>query len=426
MLSNSCSIIVEDLKPPRDKILTGIGFLDHMIDQLNSHAQIGVSISVGDTEAYAGDECRNRNRSSVDGVDQGELMFFVGGKIGAELRRLVTQSARPVGSSSSFACPLDEALVECQITIVSGSGQLSHFTLPPYGSYPITGRKHIGSLETDKLERFFAGLAQEAHLDVSLGKVRGHNAHHIVESAFKALSRALRNLLDGVSCNAGSDALAKLYGPDSENHRAGVNQVRQGTLSRSTKETSITVSLKLDGGAAGTSVSTGIQTLDRFFVALAQHASLSLHLSCHGDLHIDEHHTAEDVAIALGQCLSTALGTKAGLNRMWCATKQHGSASVQVVMDLSNRPCLTHNVSLASSGAEKVGDLSLEMWEHALESLVANARMTVHIVELAPGGDLLDLVLATAMAFGEAFRFCSMVDLRRCGATASSKGTLSV
>jgi imidazoleglycerol-phosphate dehydratase len=204
-----------------------------------------------------------------------------------------------------------------------------------------------------------------------------------------------------------------------------VDQARHGTVSRTTKETSISVAVKLDGGLSGTHVSSGIKTLDTFFLVLAQHAEASLELSCHGDLYIDEHHTAEDVSIAFGQCLVEALGTKAGLNRMWCSTKEHGSARVQVVMDLSNRPCLTHNLSLARDDEEMVGDLSLEMFDHALDSLVANARMTVHIVELA-SGSLDDLVVATAMAFGDALKYCSMVDLRRCGATASSKGTLSV
>jgi imidazoleglycerol-phosphate dehydratase len=95
-------------------------------------------------------------------------------------------------------------------------------------------------------------------------------------------------------------------------------------------------------------------------------------------------------------------------------------------MDLSNRPCFTHNLSLdRGDGVEKVGDLSLEMFEHALDSLVVNAKVTVHVVELEVGS-LEDMVLATAMSFGEALKYCSMVDLRRSGATASSKGTLSV
>merc|ERR1712045_1106096 len=100
---------------------------------------------------------------------------------------------------------------------------------------------------------------------------------------------------------------------------------------------------------------------------------------------------------------------------------------VEVVMDLSNRPCLTHNLSLSDNrqDQEYVGDISIEMLEHVLESLVMNSQMTVHIVE-HKSGDLMDTALATAQAFGKALRLCAAVDPRRAGKTASSKGTLSV
>jgi imidazoleglycerol-phosphate dehydratase len=418
-LSDTCSTVVEDLKKPAGPIRTGIGFLDHMIDQFNSHAQIGVNLVLGDfaNKDLSSDYSHNTH-------DQNEILVCVGSKLGGEFRRLIEESERH-GPSSMFACPLDEALVECHLSVVASSGKLSSFTLPPYGAYPKTGRKLIGALETAKLEQFFVAFAQHAHLDVSLVKIRGDNAHHIVESAFKALSRALRNLIDGVCCDVDNEGIQCVYGLQSDNYLAGIELHRQDNVSRKTKETSISVDLKLDGGAAGVNVSSGIKTLDGFFTTLATHADMSLDLSCSGDLWIDEHHTAEDVSIALGQCLTGALGTKAGLNRMWCSTQQCGSARVQVVMDLSNRPCFTQNLSLARDDEEMIGDLSIEMFEHALDSLVVNARMTVHIVELSRGR-LDDMATCTAMAFGEALKYCSMVDLRRSGATASSKGTLSV
>jgi imidazoleglycerol-phosphate dehydratase len=102
-------------------------------------------------------------------------------------------------------------------------------------------------------------------------------------------------------------------------------------------------------------------------------------------------------------------------------------ADVEVTMDLSNRPCLTHNLTLADSGEEYVGDsLTVEMMDHALESLVMNGHMTVHIVERRPGKTVKETAFAAAVAFGRALRFCSAVDPRRAGKTASSKGTLSV
>ena len=101
---------------------------------------------------------------------------------------------------------------------------------------------------------------------------------------------------------------------------------------------------------------------------------------------------------------------------------------VEVTMDLSNRPCITHNLSLSSNanGEEYAGDLSIEMLDHVLESLVMNSRSTVHIVERKAGKTVLETVLATAIAYGKALRMCAAVDPRRAGKTASSKGTLSV
>lgn len=97
-------------------------------------------------------------------------------------------------------------------------------------------------------------------------------------------------------------------------------------------------------------------------------------------------------------------------------------------MDLSNRPCWTHNLTLADSGEEYVGDdaLTVEMLAHLLESLVMNGHMTVHAVEIKTGRSVKETAMATAIAFGRALKFCSAVDPRRAGKTASSKGTLSV
>jgi imidazoleglycerol-phosphate dehydratase len=162
---------------------------------------------------------------------------------------------------------------------------------------------------------------------------------------------------------------------------------------------------------------------------------------------VDDHHTAEDVSIAVGQCLTQALGTKAGLNRMWLATAQQGETEVEVTMDLSNRPYMGHNLhetlgrqeyvveeeettnGSSSSTSSSGSKLSCEMLEHVLDSLVMNGRMTVHIVETPKAGNgssVKDTVMCTAKAFGQALRVCAMVDKRRAGQTASSKGTLSV
>jgi imidazoleglycerol phosphate dehydratase HisB len=196
-----------------------------------------------------------------------------------------------------------------------------------------------------------------------------------VESAFKAFSRSLRNLLDGTTTTASngeesSSDFEALWGVQSDSYKQGMELNRTASISRKTKETSIDVALQLDWMHNGVSVSTGLSTLDKIFTKLAQEAKISLSVKCSGDTWVDDHHTTEDVGIAIGQCLNKALGTKAGLNRMWCASASSGDATVEVTMDLSNRPCLTHNLALAVNvaGEEYVGgdgcDLSVEMLVH--------------------------------------------------------------
>jgi imidazoleglycerol-phosphate dehydratase len=455
--NNFCHVV--QFRPPKSPISTGIGYLDHMLDQFYSHAQIGLELQIGrggedEEESYdrvaAGNGAsasilngHNRNAS----CNQVELLSYVGELVGGALRELLQRQNLSAGQVSTFACPLDEALTVCVLESSRNSGErgeLVSYTLPPYGKFPSTGRSFIGKLETSAIESFWEAVALNSGLNIFLDKVRGDNAHHIVESSFKAFARALRNLLDGVDTESFSAQLIKMYGVSSKNFKDSVALQREATIARQTKETSITTALKLDGGAMGVDIQTGVTMLDRFLRELALTASISLHIACHGDLWIDEHHTAEDVAIALGQVLNEALGTKAGLNRMWCATSAMDNIKIQVTMDLSNRPCFTHNLqSLETS--EYIGDLTTEMFEHVLDSIVVNARMTVHIVEDGTfnnndeeGADLGDneedaalpktlenTVLATARAFGQALKYCSMIDDRRAGGTASSKGTLS-
>ena len=407
-------------------ILTGIGFLDHMIDQFNSHAQIGIHLTVANLSNDLDKNDRNRHKNE----NQAILMEKAGSMIGKEFRNLL-ESTEGASFESSFSCPLDEALVDCTLSRISSgpklesgtpSGKLRLFELAPFGKYPAAGRKFVGSMETSKLETFFQALARESNLEIQIKKVRGDNAHHIIESTFKAVSRAMRNMLDGVDA-LDENAIAQNY--KNNNWEQYPESERTGLVERKTKETSIEVDLSLDGGKKGVSIDTGISALDDFFHSLFTSARASLKVKCHGDLWIDEHHTAEDVSIAIGQALDKAFGTKAGLNRMWCANAEVNDSCVRVVMDLSNRPCFTHNLSL-DCGIEKVDDLTIEMFDHALDSLVVNSRMTVHIIHLREGSDAKSTLQATAIAFGKALKYCATVDRRRAGATASSKGTLSV
>jgi imidazoleglycerol-phosphate dehydratase len=411
-----------------------------MIDQFNSHAQIGVSITVlmdGDEGISADEDAKHKKHVNVNRFvdrNQSEILTLVGKELGKSLQTTVLSQVVAGGSSSRFCCPLDEALVECILIRRSNqqqSGALTKFTLSPYGKHPLkTGRTKIGQLETAAIESFFSSLAIHSGLEIQLHKVRGDNGHHIVESAFKALSRALRNLIDGTNTTCDDNKKALLWGPNSESFRQSVALERRAKIQRQTKETSILVDLKLDGRNDNVSVRTGIAVLDDFFTTLAIAASMSLTIDCQGDLWIDDHHTSEDVGIAVGQCLNKALGSKAGLNRMWNSTASttSGGAVVEVTMDLSNRPCLTQNLTLDQDEyvVDEESVLTTEMMAHVLESLVMNGMMTVHIVEKEPGASVKNRVMATALAFGEALKYCTAVDPRRAGTTASSKGTLSV
>jgi len=436
---------------PGVPILTGIGYLDHMIDQWNSHAQVGVGLEVFDnvetapgkkklaTENLSADEHAGRNQFAS--ANQVELCTAVGHALGIELNKVILSTKDKSPSHSRFCCPLDEALVECLISssndaaveVNNDDDCLVKYSLAPYGIYPRNvGRTQIGTLRTVAIESFWKALATSAGITISLEKIRGDNAHHIVESSFKAFSRALRVYLDP-PC---------IWEQKSPNDLAGVALKREGKIERTTKETSISVQVLLNGCSKDTSVETGTPFLDQFYTVLANEACMTLKIKCKGDLWVDDHHTAEDVSIAIGQCLTQALGSKAGLNRMWLSEATRESANVEVTMDLSNRPYFEHNLHETLGRQEYVDDcgndgksstdngdlLSCEMLEHCLDSLVMNGRMTVHIVqkEAKEESSVADVCLCTAMAFGRALRICSMVDQRRAGATASSKGTLSV
>jgi imidazoleglycerol-phosphate dehydratase len=418
--------VINEAKPGVP-ILTGIGFFDHMLDQFNSHAQIGVGLQVDmSSNGSGGDNAPIDNKNRWATTNQVELCETVGSALGSAMWTELNLGDRPDGAESRFCCPLDEGLVECCIRKATGEGLLVEYTLAPYGSYPKgKGRSKIGHWETFSMESFWSALAKTSKLEVSFRKIRGENGHHIVESSFKAFSRALRQYLDDPS----------VFASKSENDQASVALSREAKVERSTKETSISVHLLLNGSSDDTLVETGIPVLDEFFTILAQHANLTLKIKCTGDLWVDDHHSAEDVSIAVGQCLTQALGTKAGLNRMWLAKAELGDADVEVTMDLSNRPYMGHNLHETLGKAEYIDDdisettgspLSCEMLEHVLDSLVMNGRMTVHIVEAKAGATIKESVLATAKAFGKALRVCAMVDQRRAGQTASSKGTLSV
>lgn len=150
---------------------------------------------------------------------------------------------------------------------------------------------------------------------------------------------------------------------------------REATIERQTRETEIRVHLDLDGD--GTSeVSTGLGFLDHMLDALAKHGRFHLELSCEGDLHIDDHHTVEDCALALGQALDEALGDRSGIARFAHAYAPLDEALARVVIDLSGRPWPEVHIGFTR---EMIGDVATENLTHFFESLAMSARCALHV-----------------------------------------------
>lgn len=402
----TCAALVRALGR-RGTIATGQPFLDHMIDQLTAHAQLGVSVET----TRNGEACAE---TRDDGEHAAEVFDACGRALGRAMKKMLREGAgeRVGAGRARFASPLDEAYAECEVDLYGGGG-LETFALAPYGRPGTRGRSHIGTYPTALTETFWRALAEESGMSLRLTKRRGDNAHHIVESTFKAFARGLRAAMDSVE---GID----VYDSKTPSEEAP----RKSEIKRSTKETSIDVELDLDGDASTSKISTGIVALDGLLSSIQREANIQLVINASGDLWIDDHHTAEDVSIAVGQALNKALATKKGCNRMGSAMSTEGDATVECVMDLSNRPYLGYGLEF---DCDKVGgDLSVEMVEHVFMSLAFNGQMTVHLIEHSRGANEDEVATAAAKAFGKCLRQCAAIDPRRAGSVASSKGTLSV
>ncbi|GIK20257.1 MAG: imidazoleglycerol-phosphate dehydratase HisB [Leptolyngbya sp. PLA2] len=149
---------------------------------------------------------------------------------------------------------------------------------------------------------------------------------------------------------------------------------RTATIHRKTRETEIAVTLSLDGVGAVT-VSTGVGFLDHLLTALATHAGFDLSLTCTGDLHVDDHHTAEDCAIAIGQAIDAALGDRTGIARFGSAYAPLDEALARGVVDLVTRAHATVNLPL---NYDRIGGLACENIPHVLASLATAARLCLH------------------------------------------------
>ena len=196
---------------------------------------------------------------------------------------------------------------------------------------------------------------------------------------------------------------------------------RTATRERKTRETEIRATLNLDGTGEAR-VQTGIGFFDHMLDALARHGMFDLEVECRGDLHVDGHHTVEDVGIALGGCLLDALGDKRGISRYADATVPLDEALVRAVVDVSGRPFLHFDVPLPADQA-RIGDfdaaLSAEFWRaFAMES-----RITLHLDGLR-GDNAHHVVEATFKAAARALDAATRIDERRAGVVPSTKGAL--
>lgn len=159
--------------------------------------------------------------------------------------------------------------------------------------------------------------------------------------------------------------------------------VRRGEFTRRTRETDISATLILDG-AVETDVRTGLEFLDHLLTALARHARFGLKLSCTGDLGVDDHHTAEDCALAVGAALDRALGERRGIARFGFAYVPLDEALARSVVDLSGRPFARVRLGLRR---DRLGMMSCENVGHVLSSIATAARMTLHVKVLEGEND---------------------------------------
>jgi len=195
--------------------------------------------------------------------------------------------------------------------------------------------------------------------------------------------------------------------------------MRSGEVVRSTKETQIRVRLNLDG-AGRAKLATGIPFLEHMLDQVARHGMLDLEIEAKGDLHIDAHHTVEDVGITVGQAFARAIGDKTGVRRFGHAYVPLDEALSRVVIDLSGRPGLEFHVDFARA---LIGEFDVDLVHEFFQGFVNHALVTLHVDNLR--GDNAHHQCETVFkAFGRALRMAVEPDPRSSGAVPSTKGQL--
>lgn len=195
--------------------------------------------------------------------------------------------------------------------------------------------------------------------------------------------------------------------------------MRIAEVNRNTLETQITVSINLDGSGTST-LNSGLGFLDHMLDQIARHGMMDISIEARGDLHIDAHHTVEDIGITLGQAFSKAIGDKKGLRRYGHAYVPLDEALSRVVLDISGRPGLEFNVEFSRG---RIGEFDVDLIHEFFQGFVNHALVTLHIDNLR--GDNAHHQSETVFkAFGRALRMAVEADPRMAGIMPSTKGSL--
>jgi len=198
-----------------------------------------------------------------------------------------------------------------------------------------------------------------------------------------------------------------------------MKKTREGEISRKTKETDVFVKIDLDGSGKCIA-NTGIGFLDHMIQQLSSHGLFDIEVRANGDTHIDDHHSNEDVGIAIGQALSKALGDRVGIKRFGHFLAPLDEALIQVVVDCSGRPHLSFNLDIPSL---KVGTYDTELVKEFFGAVVSNGGLTLHIKQMA-GNNTHHIIEATFKSFARALSMATEIDPRRSSQIPSSKGVL--
>lgn len=195
--------------------------------------------------------------------------------------------------------------------------------------------------------------------------------------------------------------------------------MRTASVTRNTAETAIDVVVNIDG-TGRYSVSTGIGFLDHMVEQLSRHSLIDIDMAVKGDLHIDQHHTVEDSALALGEAIANALGDKRGIRRYGDALSPMDETLTRVALDISGRPYLVFDVEFSQP---RLGEMDTEMFEHWFHSFAQTAGLTLH-VETLHGSNNHHIAEAAYKGLARSLRAAVEIDARKADAIPSTKGVL--